>query len=394
MTEGEFMYQNDLFCIPHSFLVVVDDVGWWCGDDHRYKNGPSRSGIGRRHHIEDYKVIIELGRSLNMRIKCGFVAGEWDRSNLLARVRNSNKYGALWDNASRLDPQIDEARDIINSESDYMELALHGVMHMYWTDEGNMEYAEFYQTDKESGRNKMTPPDIVREHLDAFFEIMRQNGLTTDIKSFIPPCFRYVYSPGDDHLSSILAEYGIRYVSTPYASMEYTTEEKPVGACVENGIINVDRTTDLISWYAVDANPPDVVKKSYFGMHWPNFLNKDPEKNSETVKKWIKYFKQYKNNFEILPARDNTMGSVQALYKRFTDAAYYDGRITLNFSEVDKQDAKDLDGILYINIKKPFKPIPDESIETALYEEHDSYNTYKITRRKPFAPAAVINITE
>ena len=94
--------------IPYGFLIVVDDVGWWCGYDQRYKNGPTRSGIERYHCIEDYKAIIEIGKSLNMRIKCGFVAGEWDRNNILAKVPNSNKHGSDWDNASRLHPQIEE----------------------------------------------------------------------------------------------------------------------------------------------------------------------------------------------------------------------------------------------------------------------------------------------
>jgi len=385
------MNKEDLFCIPHSFLLVVDDVGWWCGDDHRYKNGPSRSGIGRRHCIEDYKAIVEIGRSLNMRVKCGFVVGEWDRCNLLAKVRNSNKHGALWDNASRLDPQIDEVRDLINSSKDYMEIALHGVMHMFWTDEGIMKYAEFYQTCEETGKNKMTPPDIVREHLDAYFEILRQNGLTTDIKSFIPPCFRYVYSRDKDQLSAILSEYGIKYISTPFSSMEYTSPEKPEGACVENGIITVDRTNDLIPWDAVDAQTPDIIKKSYFGMHWPNFLNKDPEKNMETVARWIKYFEQYKNNFEILPARDNAIGSTQALYKRFTNLSFCDGRMVLDFSEVDAQGAKDLDGTLYVNIVNTINPKADEAVDLKIYEVHENYTTYKVERRKPFASKAVIS---
>jgi len=328
-----------------------------------------------------------------MRVKCGFVVGEWDRYNILTKVRNSNKHGALWDNASRLDPQIDEVRDLINSEKDYMEIALHGVMHMYWTDEGIMKYAEFYQRHEETGEYKMTPPDIIRAHLDAYFEILRHNSLPTDIKSFIPPCFIYVYSRKQDHLSAILAEYGIKYISTPFVSMKYTSQEKPVDACVENGIITVDRTRDLISWDVVDAQTPDIVKKSYFGMHWPNFLNKDPEKNMETVARWIKYFEQYKDNFEILPARDNAMGSTQALYKRFTSLSYCDGKIVLDFSKVDAQGAKDLDGTMYINIINTIEPKADETVDLKLYEVHKNYTTYKVARRKPFAAKAVISFT-
>ncbi|NMA94964.1 MAG: hypothetical protein GX974_02880, partial [Clostridiales bacterium] len=305
-------------CIPHSFLIVVDDVGWWCGDDYRYKNGPSRSGMSRRHCIEDYKVLIEIGRSLNMRIKCGFVVGEWDRTNILAKVRNSNKHGSKWDNASRLDSSIDEVRDIINANQDYMELALHGLMHMYWTDDGIMEHAEFYQHSDIEDNYKMTPPDIIREHIDAYFEILEQNGLPTDIESFIPPCFNYVYSQGQDQISSILAEYGIKYVSTPFNSMQFTTDEKPIDVGVENGIITVDRTPDWTDWDDIGSNTPREIKKSYYGAHWVNFLNSDPKDNMDVAKRWIDYFARYKEKFDILPAKDNAMGSAQALYKRFT----------------------------------------------------------------------------
>ncbi len=385
------MNKEELVCIPHSFMLVVDDVGWWCGDDHRYKNGPSRSGIGRRHSIEDYKAIIEIGRSLNMRVKCGFVVGEWDRYNILAKVRNSNKYGAAWDNASRLDPQIAAARDIINSGRDFMEMALHGVMHMYWTDEGVMKPAEFYQNCEETGKTQMTPPDIIREHLDAYFEILRQNGFPTDVKSFIPPCFKYVYSRDKDHLSAILSEYGIKYVSTIFNTMGYTSESKPTDVCVENGIITVDRTPDVTRWDDVDAKTPDMIKKSYFGMHWPNFLNMDPEKNMETVNRWIKYFEQYKNNFNILPARDNAMGSTQALYKRFTNLSFFEDKLIINFSDVDIQGIKDLEANLYINVSNILTPKADETVSLSPYEINETYTTYKVTRRKPFVCNSTIS---
>lgn len=387
------MRVKDFVCIPHSFLVVVDDVGWWCGDDHMYKNGPSRSGIGRRHCAEDYLELIELGRRLNMRIKCGFVVGEWDRTNLLANVRNSNKHGSKWDNASRLDPNIDQVRDIINSGQDYMELALHGLIHMYWNDDGIMERAEFFQRNKDTGINKMTPPDITREHLDSYFEILRQNEFPTDIKSFIPPCFVYTFSPDDDKLSTILAEYGIKYISTPYSSMQYTTEEKPVDVGVENGIITVDRTSDLTAWDDVGANIPNKIKNSYYGMHWPNFLSQDPDKNMEVVDRWVEYFSQYKKNFDILPARDNAMGSTQALYKRFTGVTIQNYSMLLDFKDVDNKGVNELGLSFYINVKNALIPRADNSLEVSIYENKEEFTTYKITRREPSIENVVIDFT-
>jgi hypothetical protein len=378
--------------IPYGFLIVVDDVGWWCGYDQRYKNGPTRSGIERYHCIEDYKAIIEIGKSLNMRIKCGFVAGEWDRNNILAKVPNSNKHGSDWDNASRLHPQIEEAAHLINANSPYIELAMHGVMHMYRDDDGKMQPAEFYQRDEKTGKNRMMPPSVIRRHIDAFFEILRQNRLSTDIVSFIPPCFIYTYSKEDDHLSHILAEYGIKYISTPFPSMQYTSSEKPVSACVENGIITVDRTGDLTGWYEVDAKTPETIKKSYYGMHWPNFLNQDPDKNMDTVNRWIRYFKKYEGQFEILPARNNMEGSSQALYKRFIDMKVSEDKAVLDFTEPNLREATGLTDYFFINAKNNVTLSADSSVDIEADKIYEDYTTYKITRKKPYSPYAVLTI--
>jgi hypothetical protein len=385
---------HSLATIPHSFFIVVDDVGWWCGKDQRYKNGPSRSGFeNRRHVLADYKAIIALGKSLDMRIKCGFVIGEWDRSNILARVRNSNKYGSGWDQASRLDPKIDAVRDLINASQDYLELALHGLVHMYWDDNGRMQHAEFYQRNPQGGY-VMTPPDISREHLDAYFEIYRQNGLQAPVRSFIPPCFQYVYSQGRDQLSAILAEYGIEYVSTPYASMGWTSDEKPRDVALENGIITVDRTTDLISWDVVAATPPDVLKKSFFGLHWINFLHNEAPRNDETVQAWIRYFSRYQHQYDLLVARDIAMASTQALYKKYTRLRLDHEKIVLDFTAVDQLGAVALEPSLYLNIANAKKPQPNQAAILHIKERNESFTTYQLVRRMPAASQIVLALVD
>ncbi len=396
MAEDDF---ENIICIPKSFLIVLDDVGWWCGNDDRESNGPARSGLyQRRHCLEDYKSIVRIGKSLNMRIKCGFVIGEWDRTNLLARIRNSNQYGDKWDNISNLDPGMDDVRDFINSSQAYMEMAVHGLMHMYWDDCGKMQYTEFYQNKTEpmdtndSVKLKMTRPDIVREHLDAYFEIFKQNGLKSEIKSYIPPGFRHAFSKDQDQMSSILAEYGIRYISTPYSCMYHTTPEKPSGIGVENGIITVDRTNDLTKWYEISPEVPEIIKSSYFGMHWVNILNEDTERNAETADKWIRYFGQYKHKFDILVAKNNAMASSQALYEKYVSIVMQkiSGRhitLSLDFSIADKQRAAGLLPEVFLNIKSPYvlqiDSISVAETEVEVYERHpeEGYTTYKITRK-------------
>jgi len=79
------MKLNDIK-IPVPFQISMDDIGWIEGRT-PYWDGfqPTRSGIPRRHTIEDYKVINEIGKSVNMKI-CGmFVLGDWDRKGPLQR---------------------------------------------------------------------------------------------------------------------------------------------------------------------------------------------------------------------------------------------------------------------------------------------------------------------
>lgn len=376
------------FIIPSAFIIVVDDVGWWCGNDHRYKNGPSRSGIERRHTIKDYEAIIEIGKKMGMRIKCGFVIGEWDRTNILAEVRNSNKYGKLWDNASFLNKEeADEVVDLINSNSEYIELALHGVMHMFWDDEGNFKPAEFFQRDEDSGKTIMTDKDVVREHLDAFFEIYGQNGFKAEVESFIPPCFIYEYNPGEDGMSRILSQYGIKYISTIF---NQTDRDEVV--LVENGIITVDRTVDLTPWYGVDLEVPDIIKRSYYGMHWPNFLHHDPEKNHLPVKRWIGYFEGYKGKPDILVAKNNEEASLQALYKRHVRIGEKENFLTFDFSEIDKLEVKEPKDYFYINVSKGFKLRGEGSLGAKIVKTYSDYETCRIKRKKPYESFGKVHI--
>ena len=53
---------KDKIKIPVAFQIRVDDVGWHKGDDDRWKNRPSRSGLPRMHHKLDYETLAKLGK--------------------------------------------------------------------------------------------------------------------------------------------------------------------------------------------------------------------------------------------------------------------------------------------------------------------------------------------
>ncbi|MDD5602617.1 MAG: hypothetical protein PHG48_00860 [Eubacteriales bacterium] len=422
---------NEIFCIPQPFYIAVDDVGWWCGKDDSGSNGPSRSGIRVRDHCpDDYRALALIGKSLGTRILCGFIIGEWDRKNILAHVRNSNKYGPGWDNAAKINaPLMDtaarEARDIVNDSQDSMEIAIHGLMHMYWDDSGRMLPGEFHQkTGKpslqkpsthsgfpvpssrsshsgssagtrfsdftsfaNSARYTMTNPDVVREHLDAFFEIYAHNGFKGNITTFLPPCFHYIYSGKPGSLSSILAEYGIKYVTAPFSWMDSPFDENPASVGVENGIITVDRQRDLARWNEVGTNPPGIIRPGCFGMHWINLLAADSSRNKDIAEKWISYFSRYKGLFDIIIAKDSSMASSQSLYCRYLKASEIkvDGRsrlkLELDYAAIDALHASGLSQSLFINVRRPFTPVADKDLEILPYDSHEAYATYTVSRR-------------
>ena len=102
--------------IPVPFQLSMDDIGWIEGRT-PYWDGfqPTRTGIPRRHTLEDYKIINEIGRSINMKI-CGmFVLGDWDRKGILAKIPYSNKAGKAWTSSPYVNiEEEEEIRDYLN----------------------------------------------------------------------------------------------------------------------------------------------------------------------------------------------------------------------------------------------------------------------------------------
>ena len=75
--------------IPIAMQLVVDDVGWHHGPDERHLNRPARTGINRDHEVEDYIVLNEIGKKLDMHVLCGFTIGEWDKDNILRGMKHA-----------------------------------------------------------------------------------------------------------------------------------------------------------------------------------------------------------------------------------------------------------------------------------------------------------------
>lgn len=382
------MDNQNRIIIPESFILIVDDVGWWLPHNKRLYSATWKDGEidrERPYCLDDYRSLVEIGKALDMRVLCGFTIGEWDRDRVIAGVPNASALGKNWTNSEVLDHTelLDEARDYINSNSDHIEMAVHGLNHMFWTDSGERIPAEYYHD--ENGKRVMLTPDSARKHLDAWFDIYNRNGFKASVDKFIPCCFRYNYSNGDGELSYILKDYGIKYVSTIFSSMNYDTPKAPSMACIENGILTTDRTKDTVNWAIMDATPPKELKSTTFGAHWPAFVSRDHNDNMKTVARWVEYFRQYKNKFDVVCARDQQMAARQTFYKRFSTLTEIgENRFAIDFSEADKQNAREdvIGKDVFINIKKPFTLIAaDDTCTVKLWREAGDFNTYRLTRK-------------
>ena len=183
------MENQNRIIIPESFMIIVDDVGWWLPHNKRIYSATWKDGEidrERPYCIDDYRALVEIGKALDMRVLCGLTIGEWDRDRTIASVPNASALGKDWTNAEVLEhPELmEEVRDYINENSEYIEMAVHGLNHMFWTDSGERIPAEYYHD--ENGKQVMLSPDSARKHLDAWFHIYEQNGFAAPVDKFIP----------------------------------------------------------------------------------------------------------------------------------------------------------------------------------------------------------------
>lgn len=266
--------------VPMPLQIVIDDVGWWSGEDGHERGEPFRTGIQRNHCPADYRAIARLGRALGMRPQAATILCEWDRTNLLRRVPTSTWMGAGWDNTRWVGPWLEEAAGIISQQREHLELVLHGLGHEYW-EGGSFTRAEWYD-----GRGVMRPREQVQAHLEAYAEILRQNQLGEFPRSFVPAAFRYCYGDGEHGLAALLRDWGIRFVSTPFAGARFRVSPPTSLMGLDQGVVTVDRGQEpRIPWHRIDAQPAPV-PGPILGLHWPNILHPDPARNEEVVDRW------------------------------------------------------------------------------------------------------------
>ncbi len=383
------MRKNDI-TIPKPMQLVLDDIGWLYGRDQRESGLPSRTGIPRKHVMEDYQIIEEVGKGLNQKINCMMVVGEWDREKLLATVPNSSKWGKNWEGSEYWD-EAECARIIEYLQgTDYIEFGLHGLLHAMWADDGTFvgEGEAFFPEGMVRGKPKQLAPDhILRHHFDAFFEIFHKAGFKGPIRSYASPCgARDAFPTG--RLTAILKDYGIQFWhngSGPAQFRPFWTDLLRNDTLVQNGVICNTKDKSMGPWEVYDMDPEtipvlDFEQIGLNGGHWVNFLRWNPKRNLENLEGWIRYWNAYGDLFGVIISRDVAFAHYQKLYRHKAVIEEREGGVVIDLTRADEILPNCIKPDLYISVKKGTAPFTCEGGTITEYETRGEFINYQIKR--------------
>jgi hypothetical protein len=241
--------------------------------------------------------------------------------------------GEDWDNSKWIGPWLEEATDIINGNKENFEITMHGLGHEWWTN-GVFTRAEW------ADRNGvMRPKDDLEQHIDAFAEIMRQNNLGELPTSFVPTAFNHGFgiTPGNEEsIAAILNKRGFIYINTPFYNMLNKENVQYDIFGIDSSIMTVDRGSDILDWDVIGVKPEGGINGTTCGMHWPNLLHENPERNSEIVEAWIKLLAPYNEKKETMLAKNSLEFQQQLAHYKCTELDNNTEEINLDFSKTDE----------------------------------------------------------
>lgn len=314
--------------IPLPLQIVIDDVGWWSGEDGSARHEPYRTGIGRHHVAADYEALAALGQGLGMRPMVAFVAAEWDREDLLRELPSSTWMGERWDNRQWVGPWLEESADILRRHRDHLELALHGLAHEYWHD-GRLERTEFHDRDGNLRRR-----DEVVRHLEYFGRLLEQNGLGPFPVSFVPPASNHSFGLGEVGMQAVLRDFGVRFVTTRFASCRRAAPFQNPWIASECGVALVERASLAAGWQDLDPRPNFAFDQPTCALHWPNILHPDPRRNLEVVGRWVEHLRPFGQRLDGMLAADTKSGWTQTAYYSLADVTEAAGGFEIDVAAV------------------------------------------------------------
>lgn len=328
--------QDSKIIFPRPFAFAIDDMGWNIGNNSgdMDQQGPYRIGIDRRMDINDYKCIVQVAKSVGVRIQGLFVLAEMDRTNILAKFPSTTWQGKDWDNSENIDQEQIDIMNYIKNNAAYLEFGLHGVGHEYWVG-GKKKRAEWYCIDD----NHPWPEKNMKEHIQCFTNIMAQYGLSPENghsfpESFVPCAYGYYWNPdGDYSTGKVMSEAGVKYVNTLFDYIrELNPPSEPNGGGFDNGVIVINRINYGNEWYALSTLPvTDLAeqKTDIIESHWSNWLAQDDFLQNELNQKWIDYYKMVQSSPDRYIAKNTEQLYSQWLYKKYTKISEEKGGIVV-----------------------------------------------------------------
>ena len=372
--------------LPAALILDLDDVMWHDGRDLRYIGQASRSGFPRHHVPEDYKIIDQLGRALNMKIICPICLGDWDRDNCLRGVVGVTHDPYGWNRKEKIDYALTEKFFAAAENSEYIDYCIHGLLHGLYDENGVRLNEKEYSKANENGVLELLPDEELDKHFDLFKHIYDSWGFKKKIISFCPPCgFGYTdrsdWSP-IERLSKNLYKRGVRYI---IARWQNAVECSKLNA----GVWYMEKNMNFgISSEAPDVDPRyikdfakdgDEVFGEVLGMHWANFLHYYPQNNLARLGDWIEYFNRQAEVFGIMLSRDIRFTGNQSIYRKNSTVTYEEGKCIVDVSAARSLGFDDLGDVFYISFKNDSLPKTLQGGKMELYESKNNFKTYQIT---------------
>jgi hypothetical protein len=136
-------------------------------------------------------------------------------------------------------------------------------------------------------------------------------------------------------MAELLARRGVTYVNTPFGSMANADAVQHGVFGLDSGVMTVDRGDDLLDWDVIGQVPEGPVTGPTCGLHWPNLLHPDPERNSEVVAGWVALLAPYEDGADTMLAPDSVSFQHQLAHRVCTRLTRSGDAIDLDFRETD-----------------------------------------------------------
>jgi hypothetical protein len=184
----------------------------------------------------------------------------------------------------------------------------------------------------------MRPREQVEAHLEAFQAILAQHNLGGLPRSFVPTAFRHGFgrTEGRDvSMAELLARRGVTYINTPFGSMAHADAAQHGVFGLDSGVMTVDRGDDLLDWDVIGEVPSGSLAGPTCGLHWPNLLHPDPDRNPEIVAGWVALLAPYDDRADTMLAPDSVAFQHQLAHHVCTRVTHAGDAIDLDFRETD-----------------------------------------------------------